>query len=81
MDDILMIPVTYKNEELEFEASIRKYGYIHRLEVNVNGTPVVFEPDEENNYRALLNHDSPEIVEFSIDSGLLQAISLVLNSL
>jgi hypothetical protein len=55
MNETIDIPITYKGNELIFKARVIKYGYIHRFEVNIEGSPVIFEPDEERNYRALLD--------------------------
>ena len=48
------LPVTYKGKEVLFDAEFSSRGYIHRITVDVNGTFVFFEPDEERNYRAVL---------------------------
>ena len=72
MDDVFDLPVLYKNEELLFPARLQQTGYTHRFEVDVYGTMVYFEPDEERNYRAVLD---PSQVEKSVPLDLLQAIS------
>ncbi len=48
-------------------------GYTHKFQVQVNGQDLLFEPDEERNYRAFVD---PEQVENSnIDVELLKAIA------
>lgn len=42
----------------------------HRFEVDVNGWKVVLEPDEERNYRALIEELIKEIVRVIKDSAL-----------
>jgi hypothetical protein len=37
MDDSFQIPVTYKGEDLLFNASLKVYGYVHKIEVDVAG--------------------------------------------
>ncbi|HEY0055274.1 MAG TPA: hypothetical protein VGB63_07955 [Pedobacter sp.] len=54
MDELLKIPIEYKGEEIEFEAKLILYGYIHRLVVDIEGVEIHFEPDEERQYRAIL---------------------------
>lgn len=54
MTDPFTLPVLYRNEELEFDAELRRTGYTHKIAVNVKGTEIIFEPDEERNYRAVL---------------------------
>jgi phage-related protein len=58
MEDSLKIPVTYKGEELEFDAKLVPYGYIHRLLIDVEGIEVYFEPDEDRQYRAILSDEA-----------------------
>jgi hypothetical protein len=55
MDDDLEIRVTYKNQELIFLAKFIQFGYTYKFEVDVNGIPVLFEADEERNFRAIID--------------------------
>ncbi|HEY1022013.1 MAG TPA: hypothetical protein VGE06_06855, partial [Flavisolibacter sp.] len=55
MEDVFDLPVLYKDEALLFPARLQQTGYTHRFEVDVYGTTVYFEPDEERNYRAVLD--------------------------
>jgi hypothetical protein len=54
IEDTFDIPVTYKGKELLFKSHLLILGYIHKISVDVNGTEVLFEPDEERNYRAVM---------------------------
>lgn len=80
MDEVFQLPVSYQNEELELEARILLQGYLYRIEVNVKGIPVLFEPDEEQKYRALVSME-PAVNTDTLDTGLLQAIASRLESL
>ena len=51
--DRIQIPVIYKEEELLFNASVKAYGYVHKIEVDVKGQTVVFEQDEQGLYRGV----------------------------
>ena len=51
--DTLEIPVTYKNEELLFKAHVVRFGYVNHVVVDLGGTQITIERDEEGNYRAL----------------------------
>ncbi|MEP6617305.1 MAG: hypothetical protein ABJA57_12025 [Ginsengibacter sp.] len=53
MSDTFDIPVTYQGRDLEFKAKLWRLGYTHKFEVDVHGISVIFEPDEERNYRAI----------------------------
>lgn len=49
--------VRYKGQELMLKASLVVTGYTHKFNVDVNGQIIVFEPDEERNYRAVIPYD------------------------
>ncbi|HEV7333915.1 MAG TPA: hypothetical protein VGN63_22970 [Flavisolibacter sp.] len=72
MDEQFELPVLYKGEEVHFPAQLQQSGYTHRFVVDVYGTEVFFEPDEERSYRALID---PENTEKQLPLDLLQAIA------
>ena len=74
MDYDLEVPVTYKNQELIFNAKFIQFGYSYKFEVDINGTMVLFEPDEERNFRAMID---PTIVHgiHNIDKELIRLIA------
>ena len=80
MDDQLVLPVTYRGEELEFEVRVYQFGYVHRVEVLIGDIPVQFELDDEQNYRALVNLEQMEQSK-NLNIGLLQAIAGQLESI
>ena len=75
MDEPFELPVEFKGEELQFPAQLKQFGYKHRFVVAVFGQDVFFEPDEERNYRALID---PEQLEANkkLNVDLLQAIAV-----
>ncbi len=78
-DEYFAIPVTYKGEERDFTSRLLMSGYTHKLEVEVDGYLISFEPDEDQNYRAIL--DETQLNKHAqIDIGLLQAIAQVIES-
>lgn len=80
MDEPFLIPVSYLGKDLEYEGRLHIMGYIHKIEINIDGIPVIFEPDEERNYRALVSHEQINKSK-QLSAGLLQAIAMRLNSL
>jgi hypothetical protein len=72
MNEPFHITVNYKGADREFEASLQVFGYSHRFHVAVEGTDVLFERDEEGNYRAII---PPENAGRIPETGLLQAIA------
>ena len=78
-DNSIEIPVTYKGEDLSFPAELLMSGYTHKIQVEVDGQIIMFEPDEERNYRVVLNAGQLE-KETKLDVGLLKAIAEVIES-
>ncbi|MBN9381515.1 MAG: hypothetical protein J0H74_12160 [Chitinophagaceae bacterium] len=71
MEEIFFIPVVYKTVQYEFEATLQQSRYAHAFHVKVDGTLVIFEQDEEGNYRARIPSEEKGKVP---DRELLQAI-------
>ena len=74
MDDDLEVPVTYKNQELIFNAKFVQFGYSYKFEVDVNGIIVFFEPDEERNFRAIIAPMNDH-ANHNFDKELIQLIA------
>ena len=78
--DELVLPITYAGEDIELPLRMYAYGYTFRIEILIGETTVIFEPDEEGNYRALV--DATQIkTNNTLSRGLLQAISDALEKL
>jgi len=54
MEEEFELPVKYKGEEQMLNAKLIVTGYKHKFCVDVNGQNIIFEPDEERNYRAVI---------------------------
>ena len=74
MDEGFEIPVTYNGREKHFPARLLTYGYSYKIEVEINDSLILFEPDEERNWRAQSPGEDFEKNK-KISSGLLQAIA------
>ena len=68
------IPVLYNNQRLNFPAQLLRYAYSYKIEVDVEGTLVYFEPDEERNWRALVGQEEAP-VNRNLNGELLKAIA------
>lgn len=73
MEDHVELPVTYNNQQLNFPARLLNYGYSYKLEVNIDGAKLLFEPDEERNWRALITYEDLN-ADSKINVDLLKAI-------
>jgi hypothetical protein len=75
MQESIEIPVTYKDQELTFKAHTVRFGYVYHIVVDVSGTNITIERDEEGNYRALGDVDSKADVELiKTIVGVLEAL-------
>ncbi|HEX8314270.1 MAG TPA: hypothetical protein VF609_04725 [Flavisolibacter sp.] len=72
MNDSFELPVMYKGEELMFPAQLVQLGYLHQFKVDVFGEEVIFEPDEERNYRAIID---PAKLNKKITMELIRAMA------
>ena len=81
MEDYFTISVTVDGKELELEGRLLLQGYIHRIKVVVNEVTVLFEPDEERNYRALITAEQLEGKGKNLNRNILQAIAEALGNL
>ena len=68
------LEVNYKGQESIFKAYLIVSGYTHKFHVQVNDDEIIFEPDEERNYRAVLNYGELE-KRGNIDASLLSEIA------
>ena len=57
MDEKFQLPVTYKGEELALNTSLLVTGFTHKLVVEIGAQEVIFEPDEDRNYRAIIPYE------------------------
>jgi hypothetical protein len=68
------IPVLYNNQRLNFPAQLLRYAYSYKIEVDVEGTLVYFEPDEERNWRAMVGQEEVSVNQ-NLSRELLKAIA------
>ncbi len=55
MDEYFEIPVTCQGQEHCFTSRLLMTSYTHKIEVAIDGHLVLFEPDEDQNYMALVD--------------------------
>lgn len=80
MEDEFMLPVTFNGKEMEFPARLLNYGYTFKLEVKIEETKVLFELDEERNWRALISLEELQNNKI-LNSDLLKAIAEVIKAI
>lgn len=73
--DEFELTVQYHTRQLSFPARLLMMGYTYKIEVDVKGVKVLFEPDEERNFRAVAEESQRQ----NVDVALLQAIAIALQ--
>ena len=79
MDEEFELPIEFKGQEHIFKSTLLVYGYTHKFQVNVNGRNILFEPDEEKNYRAVLNYGESDTNK--IDVELIKEIASTIQNI
>jgi hypothetical protein len=79
MNDTFEIPVSYKGNDLVFEARLLNYGYNYKIQVEINGIDVFLEPDEEKNFRVIVDPSHLE-GKNKLDIELLEIIVSTIES-
>jgi hypothetical protein len=82
MEEGFDLPVLYKGKEMHFPARLLSMGYIYKIEVDVHGQSIVFERDEERNWRALMDpsiHSSDSKTDIELLKMIGQTIEEITN--
>lgn len=81
MDDFdLELPVTYKGKELLFPLKVVPQGYVYRFVVQIENLEVIYEKDDEGEYRAMIA--KPDEYKGKLpERELLEAINEVIVSI
>ena len=72
--------MTCDGKEFEFPARLLKYGYTFALEVDIEGTKIIYERDEERNWRAVMPYGEIAVSK-SINADLLKAVSEAIEAI
>ena len=81
MDERFLLEVSYRGETMKYDAEMRYYGYVYKVAVDIDGLLVIFEPDEEGEYRALVSPEQISRKDNALEFGLLQALAEELRRL
>lgn len=78
--DEFELAVNFKGKDLLLPVKLLNYGRSYKLEVNLEGTAVLFEPDEERNWRALISYEDA-LANKHMDKELLELIANELSTI
>jgi hypothetical protein len=80
MEEGSLLPVSYNGKNLFFPVKLTQFGYVYKVEVDVNGLFICFERDEEQNWRVIVDQEIKQYTK-GLDTGLLSAIADSLDKL
>lgn len=81
MDDLFTISFSYKGRQYDLETKFVRVGYVHQFHLQFDGRTLIFEFDEEREYRVIDASSSPQSGLKNIDVGLLEMIVDKISSL
>lgn len=75
-----VLPVLFDGKELAFRGKLLDYGYSSKILMDIEGTKVLFEPDEVRNWRAVISYEDLQTNK-KLDTKLLKLISRALDEI
>lgn len=76
MEHYFELPVTYHGEERNFKGRLVTFGYVYKLYIIVDGRELVFEKDDEQQYRVLAEEaDKNKPVDPHLMRAIIEALS------
>ena len=83
MNETFAIHVLYKGEELYFDATLLRSAYNFKIEVDVKNEKIIFEQDEERNFRAVIYPEKSELKKINVEllKAIVEAIEAIVNRL
>lgn len=74
MDEDFELPFIFQGKEMSYPARLLQFGYLPRIEVDVDELKVLFEKDDEQNWRALISYEDMQANK-KVSVELLKAIA------
>lgn len=78
MEDSFLLYVAVDGKEYQFPAAILETGYTVKVQVEINGSNIMFEPDEERNWRAVIPYEDAQANK-KFDVAILKAVADILT--
>lgn len=80
MEDEFLLPVSFNGHSMELPAKLRQFGYTVKIEVDIDGLIVTFEPDEERNWRAVMGYEDV-VAGKAGNKKLIEAVAEVITEI
>jgi hypothetical protein len=77
MEEGFKLNVSYKDKEYQLDTKFVRIGYVHQFHVSIEDSTLIFEFDEERNYRVIDAGNSTR----QFDTGLIETIVEKISSL
>jgi hypothetical protein len=77
MNEPILLPVTYLSQELELPLSVVPWGYSYQLHIEISDRVLIFEKDENREYRVIDNSG----ITKPVDQRFVEAIIDSLNAI
>jgi len=81
MPERFNIPINYRNEQKEYQVTIVRLIYSYQLHIIVDEQTLVFEPDENREFRLIKMQWQNEDDIRKVDVDLIETIVATLNTL
>ena len=79
MNETFEIPVRYKGKELLYTAAVIRYGYVHRIKIDVEGQIIFLEKDEQGNYRAIGDENNNKDIDRELVQAIVSSVEAILK--
>ncbi|SJZ39117.1 hypothetical protein [Sediminibacterium ginsengisoli] len=80
MPEDFELPIWYNGLEMLLPATMHTTGFTNYFRITVNDVVIVFEADEERNYRAVVSPENMEQIH-AVQPGILPVIAETLHDL
>jgi hypothetical protein len=80
MESQFPLEITLNDRNVEFTCTLSPWGYTHQIHVNVDGRDIIFEPDENRKYRAILKDQDVGLIN-NQEKEIIAQITRTLDSL
>jgi len=74
MNETIELPVEYLGETIELPLTIVTQGYTYQLHIQIEDKTLIFEKDDEGEYRVLDGSDGPGHVSKNLVSAILNTL-------
>ena len=74
MNETHVLPVEYLGETIELPLTIITHGYTYRLQVEIEGKKLVFEKDDQGEYRVIDESNGSGQISRSLVSAILATL-------